>query len=102
MFIDWAVTWDRLSTLPLVGHTPLARWFKRSGSIVLAADLRTKILDFRGFDLSIILISEGGILMSIGNFPERSSRQILVGIILVGAFGVCALDSTGAQHTSQI
>ena len=34
------------------------------------ANLRTKILDFRGFDSSIILRLRGGILMSIGSFPE--------------------------------
>ena len=33
-------------------------------------DLRTKILDFRGFDSSRILVLRGGILMSTGNFPE--------------------------------
>ena len=32
------------------------------------ANLRTEILDFGGFDSSIILIMRGGILMSIGNF----------------------------------
>ena len=40
----------------------------------------TKILGFRGFDSSIILILRGGILMSIGSFPEMSSQQILEGI----------------------
>ena len=34
-----------------------------------AANLRTEILDFRGFDSSIILISRGVILMSVRNFP---------------------------------
>ena len=34
------------------------------------ANLRTKILDFRGSDSSILLIIRGGILMSIGSFPE--------------------------------
>ena len=51
------------------------------------ANLRTKIPDFRGFDSSRILISRGGILMSMWNFPERSSQRILVGIILVGRLG---------------
>ena len=46
--------------------------------------LRTKILDFRGFDSSIILKLRGGILMSTGNIPEIVSQQIFVGIILVG------------------
>ena len=45
------------------------------------ANLRTRILYFGGFDSSIILISKGVILMSIGDLPEMSSQQILVGII---------------------
>ena len=49
------------------------------------ANLRNKILDFRGFDSSIIFILRGGILMfmSIGNFPESLGQQIFVGRILV-------------------
>ena len=42
------------------------------------ANIRTKILDFRGFDASIISLSRGGILMSIGKFLES-----LVGIISI-------------------
>ena len=38
--------------------------------IVYAANLRTKILDFRGFDSSILFIIRGGMLMSIGSFPD--------------------------------
>ena len=52
------------------------------------ANLRTKIMDFIGFDSSKILIWRGGILRSIGNFPESSSQTILVGIIFVGRLGV--------------
>ena len=52
------------------------------------AYLRTKILDFGGFDSSRILILRGGILMSMWNFPESLSQGILVGIILVGRLGV--------------
>ena len=52
------------------------------------ANLRTKILDCRGLDSSRILSSRGGSLMSIGNFPEVLSQQILAGIILVGRLGV--------------
>ena len=44
-----------------------------------AANLRTKISDFRGFDSS-----RGEILMPMGNFPEMLSQRIFVGIILVG------------------
>ena len=43
-----------------------------------------KILDFRGFDSSRILSLSGGILMSIGNFPESLNQRILAGIILGG------------------
>ena len=52
------------------------------------ANLRTKILDFGGFDSGGILILRGGTLMSIGNFPQSLSQQILAGIILVGRLGV--------------
>ena len=52
------------------------------------ANLRAKILDFRGFDSSTILILRGGILMSVGDFPESLSQAILVGITLVGRLGV--------------
>ena len=52
------------------------------------ANLRTKILDSRGFYSSIILIIRGGTLMSIVDFPESLSHRILVGIILVGRLGV--------------
>ena len=41
-------------------------------------NLRTKLLDFRGFDSSIILILRCGILMSIENLPDFLSQQILV------------------------
>ena len=65
----------------------LCRSWSREGED-MRANLRTKILDFRGFDSSRILILRGGILMSIGNFPEILSQRILVGIILVGRLGV--------------
>ena len=54
------------------------------------ANLRssTKILDFRRFDSSRILILRCGIIMSMGSFPEVLSQRILVGIILVGRLGV--------------
>ena len=80
--------------------------------IVLTANLRTKILDFRGFHSSRILILRGGIPRPIrdspeslsqailawmmlvgiprpvGDFPEDLSQTILVGMILVGRLGV--------------
>ena len=41
--------------------------------------LPTNIVDFRGFDSSIILILRDGILMSIGDFPESLSQAMLAG-----------------------
>ena len=52
-------------------------------------------MDFRGFDSSTISILRGGILMSIGNFPESLSQAILVGIMLVGRSGVDAHKCIG-------
>ena len=52
------------------------------------ANLRTNIMDFRGFDSSTILILRGGMIMSIGYFPESLSQAILVGIVLVGRLWV--------------
>ena len=54
------------------------------------ANLRTNIMDFKGFDSSIILILWSGIPRPIGNFPESLSQAILVGVILVGRLGVPA------------
>ena len=51
-------------------------------------NIPTNILDFRGFDSSIILMLSGGNLVSIGNFLESLSQAILVGIMLVGRLGV--------------
>ena len=58
-----------------------------------AANLRTKILDFRGFDSSRTLIARGGIPRPIGNFPKSLSQAILVGIIVVGRLGVKQIAS---------
>ena len=70
-------------------------------------NLRTTILDhFRGVDSSRILILRGGILMSIGNFPEMLSRRTPVGIILVGRLGVhesdLCVDPTCEQRPSKM
>ena len=72
-----------------------------------AANLRTKILDFRGFGSSVVLSLRGGVLMSIGNFPESLSQQILVAMLLVGRLGVsslfarmCALCRPGTYNNS--
>ena len=50
-------------------------------------NLRTKTLYFRGFDSSRVLISRGGILMSIGNFRQSLSQQISTGIIFSREIG---------------
>ena len=59
-----------------------------------AANLRTRTLDFRGFDSGRILILRGGIPRPVGNFPERLSQAILVGMILVGRLGAVLLCIT--------
>ena len=56
-------------------------------------DLPTNIVDFGGFDSSVILIERGGILMSKGDFPESLSQAMLVGVMLVGRLGVVILTS---------
>ena len=53
-----------------------------------AANFPSNIVGFRGFDSSIILIIRGSILVPIGDFPESLSRAVLVGIMLLGRFGV--------------
>ena len=66
------------------------RWWAWQGvgrEILDTANLRTKILDFRGFDLSRIVILRCEILISIVHFLESLS-QVLVAIILVGRLGV--------------
>ena len=47
-------------------------------------------MGFGGFDSSIILIQRGGILMSLGDFPESLSQAMLVGVMLLGRLGVAA------------
>ena len=58
----------------------LAQWYAQSPY--------TNIVDFRGFDSSTILALRGGILMSIGDFPEVLSQTMLLGTMLVGRLGV--------------
>ena len=55
------------------------------------ANLRTKILDLRGFDPSIISIVGGGILMLIVRFPEMLSREVFVGIVNISREIGCTL-----------
>ena len=74
----WANKLDEVSN---VFCQPLMRWDP-------TANLRTNIMDFRGFDSSIILILRGGIPRPIGDFPESLSQAMLVGVMLVGGLGV--------------
>ena len=53
------------------------------GSAFSTANLRTTILDFRGFDSSRILILRGGIPMPTGIFLDISSQLNLVEVIMV-------------------
>ena len=52
------------------------------------ANLRTKILDFGGFDSGRILSLRGGIPRPLGSLPESLSQATSVGTILVGRLGV--------------
>ena len=71
-----------------------ARLFISSRDSALQGDTRntpsppTNIVDFRGFDSSIILIQRGGILRPRGNLPESLSQAMLVGTMLLGRLGV--------------
>ena len=51
---------------------------RRNNHDILKTD-RTNIVDFRGFDSSIILIPRGGIPRPIADFPESLSQAMLVG-----------------------
>ena len=51
-------------------------------------NLRTKILDFIGFDSIIVWCLGAGILKPAGNSPEVLSQGILAGVILVGRLAV--------------
>ena len=57
---------EALRTSPARPGPPLGR-----SGVLGTANLRTKILGFRGFDSSRVLDSWGGVLMSIGNLPEE-------------------------------
>ena len=50
--------------------------------MVYTANLPTNIMDFRGFDPSIIIVLMGGILTSKGDFPESLSQAMLVGVMM--------------------
>ena len=51
-------------------------------------NLPTNIVDFGGFDSSIILILRGGILRPIRDVPESLTQAIIVGMMSVGGLGV--------------
>ena len=51
----------------------------RSLIYCITANLLTNIVDFRGFDSSVILILRGGIPRPIGDFPGSLSQAIWVG-----------------------
>ena len=70
-----------------------------TGAALHTANLPTSIMDFRGFYSSIILMLRGGLIMSIGDFPESLSQAILVGIMVVGRLGV--QTARKGAHSSQ-
>ena len=55
--------------------------------VPITPNLPTNIMDFRGFDSSIILILRGGVPKPIGDLPESLSQAILVGIMLGEKWG---------------
>ena len=67
--------------------------------LIQMANLRTSIMDFGGFDSSIVLNLRCGILMSIGDFPESLRQAILVGKMLVGRLGVVFPDFALTTHS---
>ena len=58
---------------------------------MITPNLLTSIVDFRGFDLSMILSLRGGIHRPMGDFLESLSQTMLVGVMLVGRLGVLLL-----------
>ena len=79
------------SARPLARESPTVRMQTPEFPSRCTDNLRTKILDFRGFDcLNFKAWNSHCILMFTGHFPELLSQQILVGIILVGRLGVAS------------
>ena len=74
------------------GGAEMLRCSKRPGSTTRPStctpNLPTHIVDFGGFDSSIMLILRGGIPRPIGDFPESLSRAMLVGTTSVGIMSV--------------
>ena len=78
------------------GKSPPARGSRKCTS---TANLRTRILDFRGLvDSSRILVLRGGIPRFIGIFQEMLSQRIFVWIILVGRLSVRAQDERALRR----
>ena len=69
---------------------------------LVTVTLHTDIMDFIGFDSSTILILRGGIPRPMGKLPESLSQAILVGIMLVGRFGVSLLIITSDLETNEV
>ena len=67
--------------------------YEHPRNAITTADPPTNIVDFGGFDSSTILILRGGILMSIGDFPESLSQAMLVGVMLVGRLCVFKIST---------
>ena len=82
--ISWNLFISQTPPKPLLLPEPLPRSTRHSS----AANLRTKILDFKWFDPITILNLRGGIPRPIGDFPESLGQRISVGIIVVGRLGV--------------
>ena len=90
-------SWTRLVASSMIAKCALVS--KEVGDCT--ANLRTKILDFRGFDSRMILILRGWILTSTGKSPECLSQAISAGRILVGRLGVWRLfvGGTGSSRS---
>ena len=87
-----------LSRPPFCHEAPVKPFAQTSGRVLVmawpvldirdTANLLTNIMDFRGFDSSIILSLNCSIPRPIGYFPESLSQAISVGIMLAGRLGV--------------
>ena len=66
----------------LTGQSSLSIQVDRA-QLEITANLRTKILDFRGFDSGRTLISRGGMLMSMGDFPGSFESTIIIITIII-------------------
>ena len=67
-----------------------------------AANLCAKTLDFRGLDSNRILCFRDWILRPIGNFTESLSQGILVGIIVVGRYGIRPTSLPGSSSLQSL